>query len=228
VGELDAANVEFEVSEGSAEAVVTIRGELDITGVDALARRVARLFERPPARLIVDAGDVRFADSSAIALWVRWASEVDDFELRDPSPLLRRVIEAMGLAGKLALSPVEKRQRFPADAGSVPAARRFATDTLQDASSDVREAVELMVSELATNGVRHGRTSFEVAIHRTETQIRVEVTDHGSGTPTMRSPTPDEPTGRGLRIVDLLSERWGVDGRDGGKTVWFTLASPTE
>ena len=30
------------------------------------------------------------------------------------------------------------------------------------------------------------------------------------GTPTMRSPGPDEPSGRGLQIVDMLSESWGV------------------
>ena len=222
--ELDRTTLEVEVTERPGEAVVTLGGELDITAVDELAGKVAGLLERHPVRLIVDVAGVRFADSSAIALWVRWATEADEFELRDPSPLLRRVIEAMGLAGKLALAPMKNRRRFPADAESVPAARRFANEALQDASRDVREAVELMVSELATNGVRHGRTSFEIVIHRTDTRIRVEVTDHGGGTPTMRSPTPDEPTGRGLRIVDLLSERWGVDGGGDGKTVWFTLA----
>ena len=41
--------------------------------------------------------DLRFADSSALALWVRWAGSVGSIELRHCSPLLRRVIETMGL-----------------------------------------------------------------------------------------------------------------------------------
>lgn len=114
---------------------------------------------------------------------------------------------------------------FPADPQSVPAARRFATGVLRDSPADARESIELMVSELTTNGIRHGQTSFRLVIEQTPDQIRVEVTDGGSGRPQMRFPAPDEPTGRGLQIVDMLSEEWGVD-RDGasGKTVWFTVS----
>lgn len=117
------------------------------------------------------------------------------------------------------------QRTFPADPHSVRAARRFAIEALADMSADVRESVELMVSELATNGIRHGQTSFRLVIEQTSEEIRVEVTDGGAGTPQMRHPGPDEPTGRGLRIVDMLSERWGVE-RDSqkGKTVWFTLS----
>ena len=40
----------------------------------------------------------------------------------------------------------------------------------------------------------------------------------------MRSPGPEEPTGRGLQIVNMLSERWGVEHASAhGKTVWFTV-----
>jgi anti-sigma regulatory factor (Ser/Thr protein kinase) len=84
-----------------------------------------------------------------------------------------------------------------------------------------------MVSELVTNGVQHGGTSFEVAIHRTDAEIRIEVTDRGGGTPAMRSPTPDDAAGRGLRIVDMLAKRWGVSHlAAAGKTVWCTLSAP--
>jgi anti-anti-sigma factor len=91
--------------DADGNAVVTISGELDISGVDALEARVAPLLERRPPRLIVDASGLRFADSSAIALWVRWATLVEDFELRHPTPLLSRVIAGMGLTEKLAVKP---------------------------------------------------------------------------------------------------------------------------
>jgi hypothetical protein len=43
----------------------------------------------------------------------------------------------------------------------------------------------------------------------------------------MRSPSPEDVSGRGLRIVDLLAARWGVRyDANAGKTVWFTLTAP--
>jgi anti-sigma regulatory factor (Ser/Thr protein kinase) len=115
---------------------------------------------------------------------------------------------------------------FPAIPQSVHAARRFATDSLSDAPASTLDAVELMVSELATNCIRHERTNFHITILGSAGEIRVEVTDSGTGAPRMRSPGPDEPSGRGLQIVDMLSVSWGVEPeRPSGKTVWFTVPS---
>ena len=123
---------------------------------------------------------------------------------------------------------MRRMRTFPAIPQSVHAARRFATDTLSSYPASMLDAVELMVSELATNCIRHERTSFHITILRSAQEIRVEVTDSGSGTPTMRSPGPDEPSGRGLQIVDMLSEAWGVEAEHpSGKTVWFTMPAAT-
>ena len=75
-----------------------------MSSIDPLAARVQEALNGGVTRLTVDVSDVRFADSSAIALWVRWASIVREFELRDPPSLLRRVIAAMGLDDKLGLT----------------------------------------------------------------------------------------------------------------------------
>jgi serine/threonine-protein kinase RsbW len=119
------------------------------------------------------------------------------------------------------------RRFFPHEPQSVPAARRFATNVLRGSSPETLEAVELMVSELATNCIRHTDSGFDLTIIRSGHSIRVEASDHAGGTPTMRSPEPTEPSGRGLKIVDMLSAGWGVrsDGSR-GKTVWFTIADP--
>ncbi|MGA2925541.1 MAG: ATP-binding protein [Solirubrobacteraceae bacterium] len=115
---------------------------------------------------------------------------------------------------------------FPCDRGSVPAARRFATDALAGSADELLQTVALMVSELATNCIRHVDAEFELTIRRTSSEIRVEVSDRGAGMPAMRSPGPNDPTGRGLRIVDMLSQRWGVTPKAcAGKTVWFTVAA---
>lgn len=124
---------------------------------------------------------------------------------------------------------MRRMRTFPAIPQSVHAARRFATDTLIGKPVAMIEAVELMVSELATNCIRHERTSFHVTILGSTREIRVEVTDSGSGTPMMRSPGPDEPSGRGLQIVDMLSDSWGVQPEQpSGKTVWFTMPAGSQ
>jgi anti-sigma regulatory factor (Ser/Thr protein kinase) len=107
----------------------------------------------------------------------------------------------------------------------VTAARRFVRDVLSDRPLELVDAAELMASELATNCVRHAHTGFEMTIH-SDGQIRVEVRDTGEGRPRLLSPTPREISGRGLRIVEAMSDAWGVIPDSNGKAVWFTLSQP--
>lgn len=117
---------------------------------------------------------------------------------------------------------------FPAVPPSIPAARTFATEALRATAPDALEAIQLMVSELATNAIRHVMSSFDLTIHDAPHEIRVEVTDYGGGTPVKRAAGPEALSGRGLQIVDLLATRWGVTAEpDAGKTVWFELALPS-
>ncbi len=111
---------------------------------------------------------------------------------------------------------------FRCQRSSVPAARRFVRDILADYPREIIDAAELMTCELATNCVQHARTDFELAIH-SHGAIRVEVRDADRSRPTLRSPTPKQPSGRGLRIVEAMSDSWGVIPSSSGKTVWFTL-----
>jgi anti-sigma regulatory factor (Ser/Thr protein kinase) len=100
---------------------------------------------------------------------------------------------------------------------------------MSDVPSETRDAVEVLLSEIATNCVRHTSSGFTVRVAVSAEHIRVDVTDQGAGRPELRSPSPSEPSGRGLRIVDLLSDRWGVtfQGDSLGKTVWFEVACPS-
>lgn len=108
---------------------------------------------------------------------------------------------------------------------SVRAARQFTTDALGELPPEMIEAAALMVSELATNALVHAAAGFEVTIDVTKTAVSVEVSDAGEGLPTLRSPEPSDPHGRGLHIVEQLSDRWGTRAAsDGsGKSVWFAL-----
>jgi anti-sigma regulatory factor (Ser/Thr protein kinase) len=108
----------------------------------------------------------------------------------------------------------------------VPAARRFATRTLAGLPEEIMEAVELMVSELATNCVLHTDGEFEITIIQTAGEVMVEAVDDGPGEPQLRSPAPTDPHGRGLLIIDRLAAAWGVDQRDRRKVVWFAVRVP--
>ena len=104
-------------------------------------------------------------------------------------------------------------------------ARHFAEAILHDVPADARDAAVLMVSELASNCIRHTPNGFDLTISHNADGIRIEATDRGRGEPRMRNPGPSDPNGRGLQIVQLLSATWGVEHLTGqGKTVWFTIA----
>ena len=123
-----------------------------------------------------------------------------------------------------------ERVRLPADPGSAGRARAFTAGRLAAASMQ-RAATEvglLLVSELATNAVRHARTEFAVEVRPTTTGVRVAVTDDNPGRPRapVVLPGPDAEGGRGLAIVGRLADRWGVEGDPPGKTVWFEVDRP--
>jgi anti-sigma regulatory factor (Ser/Thr protein kinase) len=111
---------------------------------------------------------------------------------------------------------------FPSEPHAVTAARLFVRGVLTEVPAEVRDAAELLTSELTTNCVRHAGTEFEVTVDANE-RIRIAVTDTGAGEPQVLSPPPTAESGRGLLIVSKLSSRWGVIPAQSGKTVWFTL-----
>jgi len=118
------------------------------------------------------------------------------------------------------------RRTFPNDPAAVRAARKFAVHALSGYSPDLLEIIELLVSELAGNAVRHTNSSFDVRIGADRRRIRISVSDRGSGSPVARKLDPDAVAGRGLALVDMLSSSWGIRRNrslSGGKAVWFVL-----
>jgi anti-sigma regulatory factor (Ser/Thr protein kinase) len=121
---------------------------------------------------------------------------------------------------------------FPPAVDSIPDARRFVLAALGAVTQDLRDAVSVLVSELAMNAVQHARTPFEVTVEVTGRVLRVQVTDSGGGTAEAQPlPPATSPHGRGLFLVDRLADAWGVspDRPGPSKSVWFTidLSAPT-
>ncbi|WP_328386157.1 ATP-binding protein [Streptomyces sp. NBC_00400] len=120
-------------------------------------------------------------------------------------------------------------KRFRVRKDSVAAARLHVRTTLTDWKlGGLIEDSVLITSELTTNAVSHAKGTgdyFELALRRRSGILVLEVADsYQWRMPELRKPGPDDPSGRGLLIVDALSQHWGVRPRDPGKTVWAHLA----
>jgi len=103
-------------------------------------------------------------------------------------------------------------------------ARRAIRDTLAHRLGAERTYdLSLLVTELVTNAVVHGRGSITLKIRVDDGNVYGEVIDEGGGfEQEVRERGADEIGGRGLAIVDALSSRWGI--HEGTTHVWFELA----
>jgi anti-sigma regulatory factor (Ser/Thr protein kinase) len=109
---------------------------------------------------------------------------------------------------------------------AIVAARRFVRAALRSwGEDDLVDDGELIVSELATNAVIHGGSPFRASVERSPHVVRITVEDAGPGFPHSHRAADDAPGGRGVAIVDALSQRWGCDRVDGGKVLWAELAT---
>ena len=96
------------------------------------------------------------------------------------------------------------------------------------------DLAELIVSELATNAIRHGHGVVHVCVSYANGELRVDVHDDGASRPARQQATPDDESGRGLAVLDgligLHGGRRGVadDIAGHGKTVYVVICLPGE
>ena len=94
-----------------------------------------------------------------------------------------------------------------------------------------REDLQLLVSEVVTNAVRHGGgvegRAIILRVIEGRELLRVEVTDDGEGFE-RTTPTPRADGGWGLFFVDKLASRWDVELTEGGTRVWFEMDVPAD
>jgi anti-sigma regulatory factor (Ser/Thr protein kinase) len=118
-------------------------------------------------------------------------------------------------------------------AGAMPCARLHARLVLLEwGLAALSENLELVVSELVTNGIRASRAMRHDAVRMWLVsdlgQVVVFVWDASPLSPARADPGADSESGRGLLLVEALSDRWGHFGYDGGGRVVWALAVGTE
>ncbi|MFJ6720027.1 MULTISPECIES: ATP-binding protein [unclassified Streptomyces] len=136
--------------------------------------------------------------------------------------------EEQGLrALELYGNPAEAEVTLPSMPESAGTARRLTQSVvirLWGLSPQIAEHTVLLVSELVGNAVRHtGARSFGLRLVRRRGWIRVEVRDPSRGLPCLMPVHEMDTTGRGLFLVDKLSDRWGADLLPRGKITWFEM-----
>jgi anti-sigma regulatory factor (Ser/Thr protein kinase) len=124
------------------------------------------------------------------------------------------------VSGAPVADDAEVSRRFPMFAGSAGAARRFVDATLAAwGLVDLRHTCRLVVSELATNAVRHAGSDFTVSLTHHDHTVVVCVGDASTVRPLPRPLAPHAVDGRGLHLVAASSDDWDVRLVDGGKLV---------
>lgn len=120
----------------------------------------------------------------------------------------------------------EAAQDYPGDSRSPYLARRFCRDELGKvladvpASAAVLDDAEVVVSELVTNAVTAGSHAVQVALALHRDLLRLTVEDDAGGEPSPAEASPSDQGGRGLRVVEALTSRWGTTMLETGKQVW--------
>ncbi|MCS7484795.1 ATP-binding protein [Umezawaea endophytica] len=116
---------------------------------------------------------------------------------------------------------------LPAESGSCSRARRLVDEAVTSwgLPEEFADDAALVVTELVSNGADHAEGPLRLTVNRTEGGVRIEVHDRSSALPVVRPVSPESPRGRGMIIVNALSDSWGVEPDADGKTVWAELVA---
>jgi phosphoserine phosphatase RsbU/P len=131
------------------------------------------------------------------------------------------------------VGPMASPLRLLPEARASGRARAFLARELADQpGGDALATAQLLVSELVTNAVVHAASAVEVHCERDDSGITVRVRDADTGPLVLSAPATLAGAsgsdlwegGRGLLLVDQLSDAWGTEHQGGRKTVWFRLS----
>lgn len=119
---------------------------------------------------------------------------------------------------------IEVERGFRNGAWAPAAVREFVAGVVRQwACEQVAEDACLLANELVTNAVLHAGTDVVVRMSLDEGVLFLEVEDGSLDMPEPLPLTPDSDRGRGLFLIEALSDSWGAERSPRGKVVWFNL-----
>lgn len=143
-----------------------------------------------------------------------------------PAELVAGILEALAQERPATgePDPAVARAILTADGLAPMVARRFVSRVLEEWDLTGRgDEILLLVSELVTNAVVHARSDLEVVMRLARQLLRVEVHDRDPRRVAPLAWTEDQERGRGLALVEALSDVWGAEDEQIGKVIWFEM-----
>jgi anti-sigma B factor antagonist len=221
----------------AGDALISLTGELDLSGAGPLEEEIVRLLEADGvSRIVLDLRELEFMDSSGLRMVAlterRLRGSARQLVLVRGRDAVQRVFAITRMDAHLTF--VDHPDELPAadtidveleSTPAAPARARGALDGLEGRIQPERmRDVRLLVSELVTNAVRHAEgEAVRLVVAVTGTLLRIEVHDPGRGFEL--KPPPDDPlraSGWGLVLVEELADRWGIDHHPRTR-VWFEM-----
>ncbi|MDL5160559.1 ATP-binding protein [Actinomycetospora termitidis] len=235
-------------SRGGA-VVATVEGDLDRTGREAFVAALTDLLV-DHHRVVVDVSALRPQHASVVHAFTEaiertggWPSAC--LALAAPDPTLAALLTGSGVAHRVpvfadvaeAAAHLDDRPRllrawwrFTVDPHAPGLARAKVRDTCDrwGVGDQVREAAEIVVTELVTNSVEHATSASVVSVERRDTTLLMTVRDYGVGhripeAPSWVAPPTSSPRGRGLAMVAAVSREWGIRRHPDGTTIWAEM-----
>ena len=230
-------------AERTESTAVLEHGGMLVLYTDGLVERRGEDLDVGLDRLCDTAGHLALDQQESLATWCDGlvarmvpADKRDD----DVALVAVRVGEEGGVPGaEPGRAPVREHvtvMMLPAEPTSVGRARQVVREALREQGTvvvdrngevqPVEDETMLATSELVTNALVHAGTSVLLRVTAGPRGVRVEVQDGSAHSPVPRAHSVTSATGRGLRMVDSVVDRWDVWRQPDGKTVWFQIGVP--
>lgn len=233
--------------------VVAVRGDLSETNRAELVASLAELLGEHH-QVVLDISRLRAHDASAVQAFAEAHGRAGGWPraclaLAAPEPALVTLLTDSGVADEAPVyaevgealtrcadrpSLLREGWRFEVDAHAPGRARSRVRAVCRrwGLGGEVRQAAEIVVTELVTNAVEHAASPSMVEVSQRGDAIRMTVRDYGTGAAhrvpeaaAWRAPPTSSPRGRGLAMVAAVSRAWGVLVHADGKTIWAEMAA---
>jgi anti-anti-sigma factor len=89
----------------SGRPILKVIGELDLSSVGPIGSAIEAIVTGKHDRIMFDLSELRFMDSSGLRMFLALAHQTAEVQLRDPSPMVRKVIELTGTSGAFVITP---------------------------------------------------------------------------------------------------------------------------
>jgi anti-anti-sigma regulatory factor len=233
------------VDTGEAYPVVRLAGVLDADAAQRVQSALLAVLAEQPEAVVVDVSDLRLADPAAGGILREVAQDNADWPgahivlcaRRDPElwhstglPVWPDLGDALA---ELGAPETDQRLRLAMEPfmGTARRARELVTEAcVRWDCPELAGAGCIVVTEMVNNVITHARTEMVVLLGHHGDTMSVAVRDHSATVPRFhgRPASPTSYGGRGLLLIDSVSNRWGHFGLADGKVVWAVVQDDKE